>query len=138
MLHLPGTKISPNPSKEYGLRQTDNVDFFSLGTLRTIGSCSLLPPPSQSQTKQTVIYEPSSQSDTVYMYNNTKITMYILMYLKDTTTRSTNQTSQRNFKYFIDQNNALKLKLLPLRNSYKDPHSLVSQIITTGGEEGQK
>ena len=55
MLHLPGTKISPNPSKEYGLRQTDNVDFFSLGTLRTIGSCSLLPPPSQSQTKQTVI-----------------------------------------------------------------------------------
>ena len=93
MLHLPGTKISPNPSKEYGLRQTDNVDFFSLGTLRTIGSCSLLPPPSQSQTKQTVIYEPSSQSDTVYMYNNTKITMNILMYLKDTTTRSTNQTS---------------------------------------------
>ena len=67
MLHLPGTKISPNPSKEYGLRQTENVDFFSLGTLRTIGSCSLLPPPSQSQTKQTVIYEPSSQSDTVYI-----------------------------------------------------------------------
>ena len=78
MLHLPGTKISPNPSKEYGLRQTDNVDFFSLGTLRTIGSCSLLPPPSQSQTKQTVIYEPSSQSDTsVYMYDNTEITYNI-------------------------------------------------------------
>ena len=95
MLHLPGTKISPNPSKEYGLRQTDNVDFFSLGTLRTIGSCSLLPPPSQSQTKQTVICEPSSQSDTVYVYNNTKITMYILMYLKDTTTRSTNKTRAR-------------------------------------------
>lgn len=75
MLHLPGTRISPNPSKEYGLRQTDNVDFFSLGTLRTIGSCSLLPPPSQSQTKQTVINEPSSQSDTsVYMNNNTEIT----------------------------------------------------------------
>ena len=56
MLHLPGTKISPNPSKEYGLRQTDNVDFFSLGTLRTIGSCSLLPPPSQSRTKQTLSF----------------------------------------------------------------------------------
>lgn len=86
MLHLPGTRISPNPSKEYGLRQTDNVDFCSLGTLRTIGSCSLLPPPSQSQTKQTVIYyEPSSQSDTsVYMY------YYILMYLKDTTIKCTN------------------------------------------------
>lgn len=86
MLHLPGTRISPNPSKEYGLRQTDNVDFFSLGTLRTIGSCSLLPPPSQSQTKQTVIYyEPSSQSDmSVYMY------YYILMYLKDTTIKFTN------------------------------------------------
>ena len=46
--------MSPNPNREKGLSQTDNVDLVSRGILRTIGSCSLFPPPEEQQKKQQV------------------------------------------------------------------------------------
>lgn len=42
---IPGRSISPNPNNEYGLSQSNIGDWMILGTLITIGKCSLLPLP---------------------------------------------------------------------------------------------
>lgn len=40
-LILPGTKMSPKPSKEKGRSHKAKGEKFSLGTLSTIGSCAI-------------------------------------------------------------------------------------------------
>ena len=42
---VPGRSISPNPNNEYGLSHSNIGDCMILGTLITIGKCSLLPLP---------------------------------------------------------------------------------------------